>query len=128
MSPLNNPVSTITAPVTLGELKAHLNIDAAFTDDDELLMDCANAAWVAILGDLDKLTSAEGSSAWGDGVGTDNPFGVPDPLRQAVKMLAGHFYASREPVVYGVTPAKVPLTLEYLIAPYRRYGAILQQE
>lgn len=105
-------------PVTLEELKAHLNIDSAFKTDDALLMDYAAAAWAAILGDLDMLQDdGEHACPW---TGDDGQ-AVPRPVIHAVKMLTGHLYSSREPVVYGVTPVKVPLSIEYLIAPYRNY-------
>lgn len=46
---------------------------------------------------------------------------VPAPLRQAVKLLAANFYEIREPVVLGVTPAEMPISVDRLIAPYRRW-------
>lgn len=44
---------------------------------------------------------------------------VPDPIRQAMLLLIGHFYAHRETVVIGQTPSEVPLAVSSLIAPYR---------
>lgn len=46
---------------------------------------------------------------------------VPAPLRQAIKLLAANFYEIREPVVLGVTPAEMPISVDRLIAPYRRW-------
>lgn len=44
---------------------------------------------------------------------------VPEPLRQAVRLLAAHWFEHREPVVLGQPPAQVPESVEALVAPYR---------
>lgn len=99
--------------VSLEELRQHLNIDVTFTADDMLIKAYALAAEGAIARDLDLGGLWELVEQYGE---------LPQPVRLAVMMLAAHFYASREPVVYGVSTAKVPLTLEYLIAPYRKFS------
>ena len=48
------------------------------------------------------------------------PADVPDPIKQAMLLLIGHWYENREEVVLGVTPAIVPQAAKALIAPYRR--------
>lgn len=45
---------------------------------------------------------------------------VPAPLKQAVLMLAAHWFEHREPVSLGENAAQIPLTVTALIAPYRR--------
>jgi uncharacterized phiE125 gp8 family phage protein len=44
---------------------------------------------------------------------------VPAEIVHAIKILVAHWYAAREPVVTGVTPAEMPKTVEYLLAPFR---------
>jgi len=44
---------------------------------------------------------------------------VPQPLRQAVLLLAAHWYETREPVSPDGAGV-IPLTVEALVAPYRR--------
>ncbi len=48
---------------------------------------------------------------------------VPQPLRQAVRMLAAHFYEHREAVIIGngsaVDEKELPFAVSALIAPYR---------
>jgi len=48
---------------------------------------------------------------------------VPTPIRQAIRMLASHFYEHREAVVVGtaaaVDEAELPLAASALIAPWR---------
>lgn len=46
---------------------------------------------------------------------------VPAPIRQAILLLAGHFYANREAVAPGALGV-VPMAVDSLIAPYRRIG------
>lgn len=99
-----------TENVALADLKQHLNIDASFIEDDALIKAYAAAAEAAIAADL----NVAGIDALKDEKGD-----LPEQLRLAIMMLTAHFYASREPVVYGVTTATVPLTLEYLVAPFR---------
>lgn len=106
-------MATAPAYVTLEELKRHLNIDASFTADDALILAQASAAEGAIAADLDLAGLCELEERHGE---------LPQQVRLAILMLTAHFYASREPVVYGATVAAVPLTLEYLVAPYRRFG------
>jgi len=44
--------------------------------------------------------------------------GVPDPLRQAILMLVGHWYENRETVVIGQA-MNIPYAVEALISGYR---------
>jgi len=54
-----------------------------------------------------------------------NPEDVPEPLRQAVRLLVTHWYERREPVEVGEQPAQVPMMISTLLSPYRstRIGA-----
>lgn len=44
---------------------------------------------------------------------------VPAPIRQALLMLAAHWYEHREPVSPGGAPHRIPDTVDALLAPYR---------
>lgn len=44
---------------------------------------------------------------------------VPAPLRQAMLLLIGHLYAHREAVIVGTISSVLPMTVEYLLGPYR---------
>lgn len=44
---------------------------------------------------------------------------VPAPIRQAIKLLVGHYYANREGVVTGTIATVLPLAVESLLGPYR---------
>lgn len=44
---------------------------------------------------------------------------VPAPIKQAIKLIIGHNYANREPVIIGQTAVEVPMSAKYLLAPYR---------
>lgn len=52
------------------------------------------------------------------------PGSIPEPIRQAIKLLVGHLYANREQVVIGagLTAAQVPFGTDAMIAPYKLYG------
>jgi len=49
----------------------------------------------------------------------DTPDKVPAPIRQAVLMLAAHWYEQREPVVFE-TPDELPHGVADLLKPYRQ--------
>jgi uncharacterized phiE125 gp8 family phage protein len=44
---------------------------------------------------------------------------VPEPLRQAVRLLVAHWYENRGLIAVGRSVAVLPLTVAALIAPYR---------
>lgn len=48
---------------------------------------------------------------------------VPADIRQAIQMLAAHWYEQREAVIVGTTVRKVPYAVDALIGPWKvRYG------
>lgn len=49
-----------------------------------------------------------------------NPGGIPEPLRQAILLMVGHWYESREAVTASAM-SELPLGASALIAPYRIY-------
>jgi uncharacterized phiE125 gp8 family phage protein len=55
--------------------------------------------------------------------GWSNAASVPLPLKQAIRMLASHFYENREAVIVGTTAAvdeaELPFAVSALIAPWR---------
>jgi uncharacterized phiE125 gp8 family phage protein len=49
----------------------------------------------------------------------DAAIDVPEPLRQAVRLLVAHWYENRGLVASGPTGARLPSSVAALIAPYR---------
>lgn len=47
---------------------------------------------------------------------------VPWSIKQAIMLLASHWYENREQVVVGVSVASLPMAFSALVAPYRRIG------
>jgi uncharacterized phiE125 gp8 family phage protein len=48
---------------------------------------------------------------------------VPEPVKQAVKLTVGHWYRYRDSVhINGQTARELPMTVSWLMAPFRRYG------
>lgn len=47
---------------------------------------------------------------------------IPADLLHACFLLLGHFYANREPLIVGTNVAPLPMSVEYLSAPYRVYS------
>lgn len=44
---------------------------------------------------------------------------LPTPISQALKLLVGHWYVQREPVLVGSIAEELPLTVKALLAPYQ---------
>ncbi|MFV0327696.1 MAG: head-tail connector protein [Bacteroides xylanisolvens] len=93
--------------VTVEELKKHLNID--FSDDDAYLTDILKVAMLSI-----ETTIKTPLEEYVKG-GEFNPM-----LKHAIKILAGNFYANREPVSFAA-PSVIPYSLSYLIRPFKKY-------
>jgi hypothetical protein len=94
--------------VTLEQAKDHLRVD--FIDDDIYIGDLIMVAEQAVANEIGTTLAA-------------NEIGgvLPKPLYQAILLLIGHLYATREPVMVGVSVVKCPFTLDYLIAPYKTW-------
>lgn len=50
---------------------------------------------------------------------TDYAEPVPQPIKQAILMMVGHFYENRESVAVGVSVAEMPMGVDALLWPYR---------
>lgn len=46
---------------------------------------------------------------------------LPSPLKQAMLLLIGHFYNSREPAIIGSSVSELPFAIDRLIAPYKTW-------
>ena len=49
----------------------------------------------------------------------DAAIDVPEPLRQAIRLLVAHWYENRGLIVPAASIAVLPATVAALIAPYR---------
>lgn len=94
--------------VTLEEAKKHLNIDTDFTDDNTYIQSLINVAENVVQKNIDVELSDLGET-------------LPTPLKQAMLLLIGNYYANRESVTFGAaTP--LPHAYEYLIALFKNYN------
>jgi hypothetical protein len=96
------------AYVTLEQAKDHLRVEIA--DDDFYITDLIAVSEQSIENEIGSTLASNLSG----GV-------LPKPLYQAILLLIGHLYATREPVMVGVSVVKCPFTLEYLIYPYKTW-------
>ncbi len=90
----------------LAALKAHLNIIGEH--DDELLTSKLDAAIMHTAGHVES----------DDPITWDT---APADVRQAILMLAGHWYENREATLVGVPASVLPLGYHDLLLPYRRW-------
>lgn len=47
------------------------------------------------------------------------PQAIPVPIKQAMLIMLSHLYENREPVIVGTSVMQIPMSLEYLLWPYR---------
>ncbi|MGR4839115.1 MULTISPECIES: head-tail connector protein [Bacteroides] len=93
--------------VSVEALKAHLNVD--YDNDDDYLESLSATAQASIEKYIQRpLSDCEKG-------GELNPM-----LIHAIKILAGGFYANREPVAYA-NAQPLPYTLDYLVRPFIKY-------
>lgn len=95
------------AIVSLEEMKAHLNIVDAI--DDELITSKVGAA------------EAHLARVLGFDMEAEYPDGVPADLKEAIRLLAAHWYENREATVAGISISTVPLSVEEIVRERRRY-------
>lgn len=97
------------AIVSLALFKNHVRADD-FTDDDELMQHYVDAAEAHVIQATNR--TADELQQLGSGE-------YPAQLKQAVLLLAGHWYNQRESVA-GVQMHEVPDALQALIKPFRK--------
>ena len=51
----------------------------------------------------------------------DDPNDVPVTIRQAIKLIIGHWHSNREPFLVGTVVAEVPMTVTALLASEKLY-------
>lgn len=98
--------------ISLEQIKAHLNIDEDFHDEDQYLMSLADVAVKAIENHIDTCIC----QFVHDGE-------LEAPLLHAALLLIGNYYMNRESESIGHIVNTVPHGYEYLLQPYREYYA-----
>lgn len=90
--------------ITLNEAKEHCRVELDFIEDDFYIDSLIGVAESAVARHIhEDLADLEVE-------------GVLDPtLIHAIKLMVSHFYEMRDPVVQGLSIAKVPFTVEYLL-------------
>ena len=79
-------------------------------DDDLYIVDLCDVAEASVANEIGTtLVSQEQGGV------------LPKPLYQAILLMIGHLYDTREPVMVGVSVVKCPYTLDFLLAPYKTW-------
>lgn len=97
--------------IPLDIAKKHLNIDSAFTEDDEYILQLIDAAEQAVRVHVneDFETLAENNGGC-----------LPAPLIQAALLQIGAMYQNRE--IVGNKTEQLPYAYEYLIRLYQNWN------
>lgn len=96
--------------ISLEQIKAHLNINEDYHDDDFYLMQLADTAIAAIENRIDnKIDRYVHDSV------------LEPPLVHAALLLIGTWYLQRETITIGHGVQEVPHTIDFLLQPYILY-------
>ena len=112
------PLIAVTGVTYMDADGATQTVDAAdyiahATGDDPAEVSLAyNASWPSTYSERDAVTVTY-TAGYGP-----NAEDVPAALRHAIKLLAGHMYAHREPEITGAVVARLGLSFDALISPY----------
>lgn len=92
--------------VTVEDQKTHMNVD--FDDDDTII--------------ASKIDAAESYVAELIGQSLAGMETVPEALKEAVRMLAAHFYENREAASFDGRGHELPFGFTALVTPHRTWG------
>lgn len=96
--------------LTLEETKKHLRVDDSFTDDDAYIEELIGVAETDIANRL-KYDTLDEKFPSGN---------YPLTVKQAAKLIVGHYYENREPVAFA-SSSPIPMMIDSLLFPYVRY-------
>ena len=98
--------------IELARIKLHLRLDG--DEDDALVLGYVDAAKSHVTMHCDR-ELVDGAPVEPDQMGL-----TPD-VEQAILLLVGHWYANREAVVIGTISSAVPLAVDRLLWPRKRF-------
>lgn len=99
--------------VTLDLAKKHLNVEDSYTDDDMYIESLIEVAEEKVAKELCVTVDALGS--------IDGGKSIPSPLKQAILLSIGAYYANREEVT-TVQSRPLEQGVRYLTSLYRDYS------
>ena len=115
---------TVTTAVT----KALVGVGTYFTNftpGDTIKVEGETIRTIDAITDDTHLTVTVAFVATASGLGYITHPGIPNPipkgLKQAMLLLAEHFYTFKGVVIVGVTANEIPYLLKYLFAPWKHY-------
>lgn len=101
--------------VPLATFKQHLRHAADYADEDLTIQAYLDGAEGAVAGHLCRTIIAS------DATPAPGSYELPLPgaVVAAILLMAGHLYANREAVVTGTISTALPMSVQFLLAPYR---------
>ena len=106
--------------VPLSTFKQHLRHEADYTDEDATIQAYLDGADAAVAGYLcRRLIAADATPA-----AHSYELPLPPAVVAAILLLGGHLYENREAVVTGTIATALPLSVQFLVAPFRVWAAV----
>lgn len=101
--------------VPLGTFKQHVKVEDDETAEDAVIQAYLDGAEGAVSGHLCRALIAADATPAVDSY----ELPLPPAVTAAILLLAGHLYANREAVVTGTISTALPMSVQFLLAPYR---------
>ena len=106
--------------ITVSELKKHLNIEEAFTEDDAYLQELISVTEMAVFEYCNGGLSDAIITITIDGVSVK---ALPKAITYACLLLAAHLYSNRNLVSFA-QPFEIPYSFKFLLNPYRNFTIV----
>ena len=90
---------------------ASSNYTADLTEQQGRLVLAYGASWPSVWG-VPNAVRVSFTAGYGD------PEDVPEPIRHALRLIVGHWYEHREPVLTGTIQSQLPMGAEALLSGY----------
>jgi len=121
------PLQSIDAVTYIDTNGATQTVDPALYElagrpEAPVLRPVYGASWPTGVRAQDDAVRIRYTAGYTTGSPDTNP--VPEVIKKAIRLIAGHMYENRENVVIGVSVAELPMGALFMLQPYRRHMGV----
>lgn len=121
------PLQSIDAVTYIDTNGATQTVDPALYElagrpEASVLRPVYGASWPTSVRAQDDAVRIRYTAGYTTGSPDTNP--VPEVIKKAIRLIAGHMYENRENVVIGASVAELPMGALFMLQPYRRHMGV----
>jgi uncharacterized phiE125 gp8 family phage protein len=121
------PLQSIDAVTYIDTNGATQTVDPALYElagrpEAPVLRPVYGASWPTSVRAQDDAVRIRYTAGYTTGSPDTNP--VPEVIKKAIRLIAGHMYENRENVVIGASVAELPMGALFMLQPYRRHMGV----